>query len=710
MSRIGSLASELGAGILPTQRSQFNLRLLYSVRSIANRGASTNQASRDRLDLALSQVFSLTENETFNFSPVSSPLAAGLSGSPIGLNEDQVARLDVGTVRTAARYSGFVSQRAAGAELTLSGATAGQFQSSEQFEIQGSRGTATLTIDAGESLKVVVERINDITDATGVLARQEGDDILLRSVHSGSQESIQVTALNATASTSVNSNVSQIQNVTISSIATNTSQTLSGSVTRAAERAQLVYQGELGSTVSDTATFSLTGELGTASLGITQGESLDDVAARVNQLSSETGVTAAREGSTLVFSSDTFGSQANISIELTDIAVEFDVEGVEPNQLESFTVNSAAGGEHTISGSVTQAATEARLAYDGIFGRTRVAATFTLSGSLGSASISVSSFERLTDVRDRINEESSSTGVTASVSGDELLLQSEGVGSDATVVVEVTSGTFATSGGNGDGTATGGDARATINGQELTGSGNDFEITDASGTFAFSVKSGFQGSLDPITVTATAGEFQILGGDGEGSASGVDAEAAINNQSIVAVGNRFTIEDEGLFEVTFQAGFSGEFDDIVINSQASLRVQGGSSRGQARGQDGIVVINGTTYRSDNDRFEISTADSDFSIEFKESFSGAFDAFQIRPPATAGSDPVETSLSHRRSLAELLGQERTSSSSIRNIRTLLDDLQSLVLNDPAESTATLVRPGTATASGRQRILEILGLTL
>src|SRR5205085_12114835 len=93
--------------------------------------------------------------------------------------------------------------------------------------------------------------------------------------------------------------------------------------------------------------------------------------------------------------------------------------------------------------------------------KTKFAATITLSGDSGTATISVNNGEALTATRDRINLQTGVTGVVASVSGTNLIFTGGNFGSAASMKIAVTSGTFAVTGGNNDSTANGVQAVAT---------------------------------------------------------------------------------------------------------------------------------------------------------------------------------------------------------------------------------------------------------
>jgi hypothetical protein len=91
-----------------------------------------------------------------------------------------------------------------------------------------------------------------------------------------------------------------------------------------------------------------------------------------------------------------------------------------------------------LSGQVTQAAERATLDLSGAGnGTVRSATNFTVTGSLGQHTFQITKGEQLTAVRDRINQESSSTGIGASVTGDQLTFQSTRTGAAQSVDVVV---------------------------------------------------------------------------------------------------------------------------------------------------------------------------------------------------------------------------------------------------------------------------------
>ncbi len=197
--------------------------------------------------------------------------------------------------------------------------------------------------------------------------------------------------------------------------------------------------------------------------------------------------------------------------------VESDTEvtGVNSSQVVDFQVDSIKpGASTTISGNVTSTAGRAELNYSGKDGsRVKDTAVFDLTGNGGTARIVAYKNESLDNLRDRINQETANTGVTATVRGDDLILNSTGVGSDAAIAVNVLFGRFDVTGGNGNGTANGTDATAVINGQNLTGTVNRFSFSDNYGRYTMEFAAGFTGDFDPIQVqnnySVTAGTSEV---------------------------------------------------------------------------------------------------------------------------------------------------------------------------------------------------------
>jgi hypothetical protein len=154
----------------------------------------------------------------------------------------------------------------------------------------------------------------------------------------------------------------------------------------------------------------------------------------------------------------------------------------------------------TLAGAVTSAATRATVTYTGGGGSKINSgdATFTLTGQRGATVISVTHNESLSAVRDRINADSHDTGITAAVAGNNLIFTTVDYGSDASLLIDVTSGSFATAG-----STAGTDAVVTINGQSIAAddvSGNRVWFRDQGVNVQIDFQAGFTGAFSSVAV------------------------------------------------------------------------------------------------------------------------------------------------------------------------------------------------------------------
>jgi len=274
---------------------------------------------------------------------------------------------------------------------------------------------------------------------------------------------------------------------------------------------------------------------------------------------------------------------------LLDGSANFTLTGVNYEQFADVLVlDRGPAATATISGSLDTAAERAELTHTEGTGLITNDATFTLTGDRGSVSISVSNGESLDTVSDRINAEAHLTGVTAAVDRNDLNLSSIAFGTSASVQVVVTSGTFAVTGGDGNGNASGTDATATINGQSLTGNGNRFDVGDNGFRFRVEFADGFTpAAFDAISVSGDALSFALstdlsqrstlaipglqparLGGlSGSldqlisgGAAAGLDASAPL----------AVRIADEALAELEVIEGLVDGFATAAITASSNL--------------------------------------------------------------------------------------------------------------------------------------------
>lgn len=135
-------------------------------------------------------------------------------------------------------------------------------------------------------------------------------------------------------------------------------------------------------------------------------------------------------------------------------------------------------------------------------------AQFTITGALGTATITVSDADTFTQIRDKIIAAASETGVSASISGSELHLQSRDYGSSKFVSASLISGDtdFAnvarTNGTN---------ASVTVNGQQafVDGLKVSFNNNGTSGEFTLTAAGNVVGSAGNVNIDGGGATFQL---------------------------------------------------------------------------------------------------------------------------------------------------------------------------------------------------------
>lgn len=617
----------------------------------------TAQASNSSLILS-----SQARGTGISLSVVSRQQGTSESIGPIqisGVNASQITSLDTSglTAGVPLTVTGSRDSLTSAAELTYEGSSGAVASGSATFQLTGPLGSANLTVVQGESLLDFASRINAETGTTGVEAEVEGNNIAIRSLEKGASASLSIGSVDPESEITVTgTNASQVAALDVLSFPDETQLVLSGTVTQAADLARQTYHGTTGGFVADTAVFTLGGSTGTAQIAITQGESLADVAQRVNDETATTGVTASTSGDDLILESENLGSSETVQVTLDSITQYLSVDGVNASQISDFQVVSAEPDSvNNLAGSVTQAATQGELTYTGTLGSATSSANITLTGELGSATISVFALESLSSVRDKINAESANTGISATASGNVLTLTSDDYGSAAIVEVDVNSGTFTTIGGDGFGNAAGLDVELDINGNTVTGNRHDVSYVDSLGSYTFTVEQGFSGTFDTITVTSANGAFDVSGGDVNGDAFGLDAEATINSQAFVGEANDFSLDISGAqFDLTIVDGFSGALDPITVESEFhDFTITGGNGDSTADGLDGTATINGESLSSADDTFVAATAAGTLTLEFEASFVGAIDAISIDYEIETASQSSSNSFHANGSDAEVL---------------------------------------------------------
>ena len=612
-----------------------------------------------------------------------------------GVNSSQVSALSVSPLRAGhqLQLSGTVTQAAEAATVTIVGDALARTTAGGVYRLTGGSGSVVLELENGEALSDVAERINAAIADTGVTATVVGTDLHLATTGAGSDESIRFETIEPGGQNQASYNAAQVADVAILAHQAGATETLTGSVT-AATTGELTYHGAAGGVAAGTASFRLTGNSGAVTVSIASGESLSAVAERINLETNTTGVTAELAGDDLRFVTTATGSTASVQIDNIEPEYATTIGGLNGSQIADLEVLSIDNGaEVVLSGSVSQSATGAVVSLAGSAGAIIDSATYSLRGDLGTVSLDVFAGEALTRAAGRVNDQSGSTGVVATVVGDSLQFVSTAVGSNAVVDVSLTDITHTNSysGVNGgqlssfainslvkgasetlsgtiDTAAT--HAQLTHTGSlGLVGQTSTFTLTGNLGSRNFSTSSlqslsnlasdinsqsantgvtasvqgntltfassGY-GSSATVSIVVNSGSFSVSGGNGDGTANGADATATINGESITAATNTFTYSD-GLGSFTFETvqGFTGALSPIeVVSTPGSFVLTGGDGHGSGYGTDAVATINGFELTGTGNRFEVATEGGSFELEFASGFTGAFDSVTVSSVADA----------------------------------------------------------------------------
>jgi len=289
--------------------------------------------------------------------------------------------------------------------------------------------------------------------------------------------------------------------------------------------------------VADSAMNEISGLLNTVRGNIVSaaGGGLSDAELSAMQLENDAALEAINRISTIT----SFGGK-----KLLDGSSGFQVSGVNPDQVTGIQVfANAGGGQQTPDIEVTQAAGAASLTFSDDDATLDDDVTLVLSGNEGTTTLEFSAGATLEQIAAAVSATSDATGVTASVSGNDLILSSTGVGSGATVSIEVLEGTFDT----GDDSARGTNVVVSVDGVQFTGQGNTVQISTATLQADIEFAEAFSGIVDPIEISGDATTFVFSPDVGDTST------LALPNMSTSSLG-----------------GAAGRLSDLASGGSASL--------------------------------------------------------------------------------------------------------------------------------------------
>ena len=200
---------------------------------------------------------------------------------------------------------------------------------------------------------------------------------------------------------------------------------------------------------------------------------------------------------------------------ILDGSIGYRTSGVDSAKLADVRVNSAStsGGSVSMDVALVAAAEKAGISYSN--GNLTDDVTLALTGNNGTVAFTFASGSTISTLETAINAQSDATGVEADVDGGTLHLRSSDYGSDESVSVNVTAGTFVMDGPTTS--DTGVDATVTVNGQSATSDGLQVYFSSGETSVRFSLQESF-GTGAPASTT-----FSVTGG---GASWALDANPA----------------------------------------------------------------------------------------------------------------------------------------------------------------------------------------
>ena len=189
--------------------------------------------------------------------------------------------------------------------------------------------------------------------------------------------------------------------------------------------------------------------------------------------------------------------------------LDYSTSGVATGNLQNVQINSALVPSSKLSVTVAVVAS-AKTASISSTQTTVTGGTVTLQigGNLGSTQLSFASGTTVSSIVTAINGVKSQTGLSATLSGSDLKVNSQGYGSSQFVSIKATSGTFALGSNNASGT----DAKVNVNGSQATVDGLNVSYRSAGLDLSLSLAKAFNKS-GSSTFSVTGGGATFALGD-----------------------------------------------------------------------------------------------------------------------------------------------------------------------------------------------------
>lgn len=206
----------------------------------------------------------------------------------------------------------------------------------------------------------------------------------------------------------------------------------------------------------------------------------------------------------ILSSLDTLSRTSFNNQRLLDGSSGYRTTGINSAQIDDVDVlEKSASGNVSISINVSSVATQGTDSYTG--GALGGDATLLITGPRGSTSISLSSGATTQDITDAYNGATYLTGISATrIDANQVDFATVDYGSDATVSIEATSGTFSTIGA-----VAGTDVVATVNGLSVSSSGTRLNVNTSEIAMVVELDAAATGALTTFDVTGDGLEFIV---------------------------------------------------------------------------------------------------------------------------------------------------------------------------------------------------------
>lgn len=339
--------------------------------------------------------------------------------------------------------SGEVVEAATQAELTYEGKTGlATVKADATFTLTGTSGSVEFTVAEDDALADLATEINDASHKTGVTAAVAGDVLTFSSTAYGSAVEISIDVDAGGTFDVEGGNGDGTANGTDAVVEINGH--TYGPKERQAQFAQLTHEESTG-VFAAAAEITLTGSLGSTSISIGLGDTLQQAADAINAQKDTTGIRAEvnDEGTELLLSSTKRGAEQMIQIDTTSGTFSTTAH-YDPARTASF-------AHYESTGKITNN-TDIRVK----------------SNSGDWRTITLSSGDTLQTAADKINAETSLSGIYAWVNEDNLVVESVDKGDDAWAFLRVLSGSFEVNGEIRQRARTqGSDARSIVHGADM---------------------------------------------------------------------------------------------------------------------------------------------------------------------------------------------------------------------------------------------------